>query len=610
MSKLLDRKIKLFVNDRNYSGWYFIDSDTSQPLSTEEYPELSQINPLENKIFGRDTFMINEKGEINVIYSYVKSSSMLAGVLILENNKTFGRTENKKRLLYKCVPDDVHLPAFLVPYEVKLGFSKLQKNKYVVFRYENWNNKHPQGMLVETLGSVDNLEVFYEYQLYCKSLNASITDFTNKTRAILSKKTNDEYVDHIFANPNFGIKDYRDRYIFTIDPPNGMDFDDGFSIEEFMHDGEICFRVSIYIANVYVWLETFGLWNSFSQRVATIYLPDRRRPMLPNVLSDILCSLQENVPRFAMVMEYHVNKDGKFIDEIPVTYSNVLITVKKNYVYEDADMVMTDVAYNKLLDISGKIDRSVKNSHDLVAFWMVQMNKYTGLLMADQEVGIFRSAMFVNSHLRMDIDESLSEDASRVIRSWNNTIGQYVVFDKDAILDHEMMSLRYFKRESSTRHCYSDIEHKMTKSYIHITSPIRRLVDLLNQIMLLQNRGMIKNVSASASQFLESWKLQIDYINVSMRSIRKVQTDCEVLNRCFKSPEIMDKEYEGIVFDKIIKNDGAMHYMVYLESLKLLSRIVTHVDVDNYSRNKFKMFLFEDEDKVKKKIRLQIVLSP
>jgi len=50
-----------------------------------------------------------------------------------------------------------------------------------------------------------------------------------------------------------------------------------------------------------------------------------------------------------------------------------------------------------------------------------------------------------------------------------------------------------------------------------------------------------------------------------------------------------------------------INYMVYLEKLRLLSRVSTHIDVLNYSKNKFKMYLFEDEDKVKKKIRLQIL---
>jgi hypothetical protein len=133
------------------------------------------------------------------------------------------------------------------------------------------------------------------------------------------------------------------------------------------------------------------------------------------------------------------------------------------------------------------------------------------------------------------------------------------------------------------------------------------LVDLLNQIILIQKLKLANNISSSAIEFLQRWITEMDYINASMRSIRKVQTDCEVLNRCYTKPEIMDAFHEGVVFDKILKNDGTFHYMVYLEELKLLSRIATSVEVNNYSKNKFKMYLFEDEDKVKRKIRLQIL---
>jgi exoribonuclease R len=114
-----------------------------------------------------------------VLHCSVKETLELPGILMLDNNKTFGRTENKKRLLYKCIPDDKHLPAFLIPYEIQMGFSKVNKNKYVIFKFDSWKDKHPQGILVQTLGNVDNIEIFYEYQLYCKSLHHSISKFIN-----------------------------------------------------------------------------------------------------------------------------------------------------------------------------------------------------------------------------------------------------------------------------------------------------------------------------------------------------------------------------------------------------------------------------------------------
>jgi len=48
-------------------------------------------------------------------------------------------------------------------------------------------------------------------------------------------------------------------------------------------------------------------------------------------------------------------------------------------------------------------------------------------------------------------------------------------------------------------------------------------------------------------------------------------------------------------------------YMVYLEELKLLSRITTMMDIENYTYISCKLYLFEDEDKIKKKIRVQII---
>jgi len=587
----MNPKFKIYIRDRTYKDWTFAFNETNTDVSVDDYLLLKTIDPLEQKIFSRDVFEIyDESGEskIRKIHSYVRNCQTIAGILVLENNKTFGRTENKKRLLYKCIPDDTYLPVFLVPYEVKLGFSKVQKNKYVVFRFDNWDDKHPHGIITETIGDVDVLEHFYEYQLYSKSLHVSITEFTNKTRNALNKKTHDEFVQQIFQNPNFTIEDRRNNYVFTIDPLGSLDYDDGFGIEQVGDN----WRISIYIANVFLWLEILGVWNSFSQRVSTIYLPDRRRPMLPTVLSDALCSLQQNQPRFAFVMDIVVDKNGNLISDIPIKYSNALISVSKNYNYEDPKMLNNDLAYQKLFDISYLMDNSIKNSHDIVSHWMIQMNMITGSYMSTNKIGIFRSAVYMNSNLRVDA-VGLNDETIRVIRGWNNTIGQYIPFMKDISIEHELINTKNFKTDS--------------KVYIHITSPIRRLVDLLNQIIMLQHNGLVKNVSQDATKFLDNWMQKMDYVNTSMRSIRKIQTECELLTRVFKNPEVMDIEHDGVVFDKIMKNDGSINYMIYFEKLKMLSRINTHIEISNYTVCKCKMYLFEDEDKLKKKIRVQIV---
>jgi exoribonuclease R len=582
------KKYQIMINDRNYSSWVIFDTETNKDVDITD-PLFSNVNPAEKKMFTRDVFTVDaaQDNSVHVVHSPTKNIGEIAGVLLLENNKTFGRTENKKRLLYKCIPDDAHLPAFLIPYDIQMGFSKVNKNKFVIFKFDHWKDKHPHGLLVQTLGNIDNLEIFYEYQLYCRSLHISISKFINKTRECIETRPNEEHISHIFNSPKFRIEDRRHKYsIFTIDPQGSMDFDDGFSIVPHEHLGNPGWKVSVYIANVYFWLETFGLWKSFSKRVATIYLPDRRRPMLPTILSESLCSLQKQQDRFAFVMDVLLDSHGNLLENT-ATFSNALINVDKNYVYEDPRMIEKDANYKNLFHISTKMDKSILNSHDIVSHWMVIMNKLCGNFMAKHNFGIFRSSTYLNNSSLDKIDRPLKEDTARMIRMWNNVSGQYVVYNPEVYYSHEVMNL---------------------KSYIHITSPIRRLVDLLNQMMMFMRMGLIQEVSEDAREFLEDWLNKIEYINTSMRSIRKIQTDCDLVHRCFTDPEIMNKEHVGVVFDKIAKND-LFSYMVYLEDIKLLSRITTREDIENYASVNFKLFLFEDENKIKKKIRLHVVTS-
>jgi hypothetical protein len=56
-----------------------------------------------------------------------------------------------------------------------------------------------------------------------------------------------------------------------------------------------------------------------------------------------------------------------------------------------------------------------------------------------------------------------------------------------------------------------------------------------------------------------------------------------------------------------MKNDGNYSYMVYLKDIKLLSRFSSHNNFDDLTKLAFKIYLFEDEDKTKKKIRLQVI---
>jgi exoribonuclease R len=572
---------KIHINDRNYSSWNIFETANFQPVNLE-------INPSENKLFSNDVFSIDNAKNVKLIHSSVRSGTSMPGVLIINGNKTYGRQnkhEKKKegRLLYKCIPDDMRLPPFLVPYEIKnIGFSKVQINLYVTFSYVDWNDKHPIGLLNQVIGPVDVLDNFYEYQLYCKSLNASIQKFQKDTTIALQDKSSHETFIESIKDKYSCIENRTDWNIFTIDPPKSLDYDDGFSIKQLDNDIQ---QLSIYIANVTILMDVLNLWDSFSRRISTIYLPDRKRPMLPTVLSDCLCSLQENHNRFAFVMDIFIQND----EIIEIKYSNCMIKVYKNYSYEEPNLLINP-NYIKLMDTTKKLSKkykyinNVRNSHELVCYLMILMNYNCATEMIKHKAGIFRSTIIKKE---FSVPDNIPEDVGKFIKIWNSSSGQYINGEEldSKQIRHEMLEL---------------------DAYIHITSPIRRLVDLLNIIKFQQNTGIIQ-LSENANKFYDKWLGDLEYINTTMRSIRRIQVDCTLLDLCANNIDIMEKEYDGYLFDKILRNDGLFQFMVFLPELKLSSRITLRDNIDNYENKKFKLFLFNDEASFKKKIRLHLL---
>lgn len=592
-----EQKYKIHVHDRNYNSWEIFD------IINFNKTDNIMIDPIDLKLFTNDVFTIENDDKIKIVHSSIRSSSAIPGVLILTGNKTYGR-ENKNqekgiqgkrtnsknnRLLYKCIPDDMRLPCFIIPYELKnIGFSKVLKNIYVTFHFDNWEDKHPKGKLENVIGCVDVLDNFYEYQLYCKSLNASIQKFQKDATKALenSGNTNKNNNDGIFETIKKKYKNIEDRTdqktwnIITIDPQNSLDYDDAFSIVE-REDG--IQQLSIYISNVTIWMDVLNLWDSFSKRISTIYLPDKKRPMLPTILSDCLCSLQANVRRVTFVMDVFI-RDNTIID---TKFCNAIICVTNNYIYEEPKL-LGDPKYHHILDVVQRLKKtsvynySVKNSHDLVGYLMILMNYHCASELIKHKTGIFRSAIIRRDY---PVPETLPEDVGKFIKMWNSASGQYINGTEIVNTRHELL----------------DVD-----AYIHITSPIRRLVDLLNIIQFQRTTDMI-SLSENAFTFYDKWLNDIDYINVTMRSIRKVQCDCSLLDLCYNNPDIMEQDYNGYLFDRFDRSDGLYQYVVFLPDLKLTTRITLRDCFENFICKKFKLYLFSDEEKFKKKIRLHVV---
>lgn len=545
--------MELTVYDRQYDHWEFHKNNV--PIS-------SNVNPLTAKLFHGD--VINTEGII--IESLYRQNLEIPGILIIEGN-TYGRLHDK--LLYKCIPNDKALPCFLIPYDYKVdNFNKKKYNKYITFKIISWQDKHPLGQLTNTIGDVTDSESFYQYQLRCKGLNQSINAFTKETLSSL-KLINRENIGRELSRD---LEDRRSFPIFSIDPAGCKDIDDAIGLQ--VLDEQLI--ISIYIANVAMVLDYLNLWGHFSERVATVYLPESKIPMLPNILADDLCSLIQDKERCAFCLDIFLNKDKEVT---LIAFKPVLIKVQNNYVYEESSLLKNS-DYLRLLMLTKILSRqypyveNIKDSHDIVEFYMIFMNYESSKQLLQKQTGIFRSAQIAME--KEEVPAIINPEMRKFLRSYNVNNCNYCTSDK--VLPHDLIG-------------------QGLPSYLHMTSPIRRLVDLIN---LIEIQG--ENMSENAKSFSSHWLTRLDYINKNMKAIKKVQNNCNLLALYLREPK---GNYTAFLFNKT--EEEMYKFSVYIPALKMVSTIKTTLNLNNYTTVVVSGHLFMTEDNIMKKIRLQIV---
>jgi len=568
---------KVKIEDSKYTQYEYLDAKTLKK-SEKDFTK----SPAEMKLFNQD--IIDE--DYNVLHSSVRSMKFIPGVLVCDG-VTYGRSGGSitsPYFWYRCIPDDKRLPEFLVSFKIKHDFSTYTVNKYIVFRFKCWTErqKHPMATCENTLGDVNILPNFYEYQLYCKSLYASITWFKKETMKKLKEENIETYTGMIFWHNK--VEDRTNRKIYTVDPVNSRDFDDAFGID--MCGDKPYYILSIYISNVSFWLDTLDLWESFSKRISTIYLPDRKRPMLPTILSDQICSLVEGEKKFAFTIDLRIDKT---IDQIiKYDFVNTMIKVKKNYRYDTNELDNPDIKLAficvKNLNKDYKYVDKIENTHDMIAYMMILMNYYCARFLKMEKTGLYRSAKLNQDYKP---PEHVPKEINKFLKMWHSFGGQYC--DYNHFEKHDLLEL---------------------DAYVHITSPIRRLPDLLNIIIIQDKMGLLK-LKGKRKEFYNGWMKDesIEYINQTIRSIRRVQNDCNLLELCSKDETIKDKVFEAYIFDKIVRNDALYQYMVFMPEFKMTNRFTSRHDIELYSKQNFKVYVFMDEIRLKQKIRIEIQLE-
>ena len=280
-------------------------------------------------------------------------------------------------------------------------------------------------------------------------------------------------------------------------------------------------------------------------------------------------------------MDIYITASGEITK---VKYVNCVINVRKNYIYNEEVLDKCEI-YSSLLLISRSLNDKMKyvdnisDSHDVVAFYMILMNHNVGTYLAANKIGIFRNVSLKPSDTSCNVAPEVLRDYLKIYRNVEANYGLYSNNNR-----HDLIG--------------TGVEH-----YSQVTSPIRRMVDLVN-IMLLQDSNNNIKLSSEAKEFINKWTSSIEYLNQSMRSIRRVQNDCNMLDYCLGSNN-KNQEYNGFVVGHSSKYDN---YMVYIPEIKLTSYIKSESSLAIFEQHRFTMHIFNDEFSLKQKVRLQLIL--
>lgn len=133
-----------------------------------------------------------------------------------------------------------------------------------------------------------------------------------------------------------GREDLRDRLVFTIDPPDARDFDDAISIHYDEKEDE--WELGVHIADVAHFVAAGGEIDLEAERRGnSVYLPRHVIPMIPEVLSNGVCSLQADVDRFTKSAFIRLNGKGRVLD---TRLSRSVIRSRKRFTYLEAQALI------------------------------------------------------------------------------------------------------------------------------------------------------------------------------------------------------------------------------------------------------------------------------
>jgi ribonuclease R len=197
--------------------------------------------------------------------------------------------------------------------------------------------------------------------------------------------------------------DFRDVLTITIDPVDAKDFDDALSYQEL--DSETV-QVGVHIADVSHFVRPGSeLDREARERSFSVYLVDRTIPMLPEILSNNLCSLNPNVDRFAFSAVFDIEKKtGKVLK---TWFGKTIINSDKRFSYEEAQDVIEkaqDKSYEKSLASSAKADEETRGLFEEELSWaLMELMRLSRIFRQENKKN--GAIEFETDEVKFDLDE-------------------------------------------------------------------------------------------------------------------------------------------------------------------------------------------------------------
>src|SRR6266566_1981694 len=260
-------------------------------------------------------------------------------IRILERaHDTIVGTLQRSRNFYYVVPDDprfVH-DVYVRPEPDQQPGTSANVGDKVVFRLDPWESRHinPEGEIIEVLGpasapGIDMLSIIRKYHLPAE-FPKDVLDQAER----ISERINARQLE--------GREDLRKDFIVTIDPDDARDFDDAIQVEK-TNSG---WRLGVHIADVAAYVEPGSALDREARgRGNSVYLPDRVIPMLPERLSNGVCSLKPGVDRLTHSVFIHFDKNGTAKS---ARFARTVIRSAHRLTYKEAYAMLTSPPRDRL----------------------------------------------------------------------------------------------------------------------------------------------------------------------------------------------------------------------------------------------------------------------